>query len=224
MSTPNRFSMYAFWRSSATYRVRVALSLKGLAADEHTIDLDRGDQRDPKFLAVNPMGAVPTLVDREAAGSPPLSQSMAILEFLDETTPEPPLLPSDPHGRARVRSLASMLTADTHPLVVPRIRRYLTDAGLDAAAWRRWQIQWFSTGLVAYEKRLVTEKGTGTYSHGDAVTMADICMASIVMVARVFDIVVPDVPTIDRIMASCEAQPAFVAADPWRQDGAPPRK
>jgi maleylacetoacetate isomerase len=224
MTTPNRFSMYAFWRSSATYRVRVALALKGLAADEHAIDLDRGEQRDPTFLAVNPMGAVPTLIDHASAGSPPLSQSIASLEFLDETTPEPPLLPSDPHGRARVRSLAAMLTADTHPLVVPRIRRYLTDAGLDAAAWRRWQIQWFTTGLAAYEQRLVAEKGTAAYSHGDAVTMADICMASIVMVARVFDIVVPDVPTVDRIMASCEAQPAFAAADPWRQDGAPPRK
>jgi maleylacetoacetate isomerase len=224
MSTQNRFSMYAFWRSSATYRVRVALNLKGLTADEHAIDLDRGEQRDSSFLAVNPMGAVPTLIDAEAGeSSPPLSQSLAILEFLDETTPRPPLLPSDPHGRARVRSLAAMLTADTHPLVVPRLKRYLTEAGFDAAAWRRWQIHWFTTGLAAYEQRLATEAATGTYSHGDAVTMADICMASIVMVARVFDIVVPDVPTIDRIMASCEAQPAFAAANPWRQEGAPPK-
>jgi maleylacetoacetate isomerase len=223
MNPENRFAMHAFWRSSATYRVRVALRLKGLAADEQAIDLDRGEQRATDFLAVNPMGAVPTLIDRAEPDAPPLSQSLAILEFLDETHPEPPLLPRDPHGRARVRSLAATMTADTHPLVVPRIRRYLTENGFDAAAWRRWQIHWFTTGLTAYEQRLVSEKGTGAYSHGDALTIADICMASVVMVARVFDIAVANTPTVDRIMAACEAQPAFAAANPWRQAGAPPK-
>jgi maleylacetoacetate isomerase len=119
------FEMFAFWRSSATYRVRVALALKGLTVDERLVDLDAGDQHAEAFLRINPLGAIPALV---APGHMPLTQSLAILEFLDETHPSPPLLPSDPHGRARVRSIAGMLAADTHPLIVPRVKRYLTRA------------------------------------------------------------------------------------------------
>jgi maleylacetoacetate isomerase len=222
MSDPARFEMYSFWRSSATYRIRVALALKGLTAEEHDIDLDRGEQRDPKFLAINPMGGVPTLIDQSSGASTvPLTQSVAILEFLDEVAPTPPLLPSDPHGRARVRSLASMLTSDTHPLVVPRIKKYLLANGFDDAAWRRWQINWFTTGLQAFEERLVHDRIAGSYCHGDTVTMADICMASVIVVSRVFKIDVPDIPTVNRIMASCEQQTAFANADPRRQTGAP---
>jgi maleylacetoacetate isomerase len=217
-----RFENYSFWRSSATYRVRVALALKGLKAEEHDIDLDRGEQRDPKFLAVNPMGAVPALIDHApGASNTPITQSIAILEFLDEIAPTPPLLPSDPHGRARVRSLASMLTSDTHPLVVPRIKKYLMANGFDDASWRKWQINWFTTGLQAFEQRLVHEGIAGGYCHGDSVTMADICMASIVVVTRVFKIDVPDIPTVNGIMTRCEDQPAFAGADPRVQSGAP---
>lgn len=217
---PARFELYAFWRTSATYRVRVALNLKGLAADEHQVNLIEGGQHDPAFLAVNPMAAIPALIDRE--GPPqPITQSLAILEFLDETAPNPPLLPPDPHGRARVRSLALLLAADTHPMITPRIRGYLTkSAGFDDAAWKAWQTQWFTAGLQGFEKRLA-EPGTGTFCHGDAVTTADICLASIIVVMRVFGIVVPGIPTIDRIMAACEAQDAFARADPKRQIGAP---
>lgn len=218
-----RFELFSYWRTSATYRVRVALNLKGLQAKEHNINLDAGEQRSEAYLKINPMGAIPALIDH-SPGQPatPLTQSQAILEFLDEIHPEPPLLPADPHGRARVRSLVAMLAADTHPLITPRIRKYLTTTGgFDDAAWRAWQIQWFTTGLQALEQRLVNEPGTGRFCHGDALTMADVCLASIIVVARVFKIEVPDIPTVMRIMADCEKLEAFAKADPRKQAGAP---
>jgi len=213
------YQLYAFWRSSAAYRVRVALALKGLTAEEHTIDLDAGDQRTEGYLKINPLGVVPALI---VPGHPPISQSLAILEYLNETTPNPPLLPPDPLGRARVRSIASSLAADTHPLLVPRIRKYLTKTGgFDDAAWRAWQIHWFTTGLQALEKRLVTEPGTGSYCHGDSITIADILLASVVAVMRVFKVPISDIPTVERIMALCETHEAFAKANPLRQEGAP---
>ena len=213
------YQLYAFWRSSATYRVRVALALKGLSADEQMIDLDAGDQRGGDFLKINPLGAIPALI---VPGQPPLTQSLAILEYLDETVPNPPLLPADPLGRARVRSIAAGLAADTHPLVVPRVRHYLTTTGgFDAAAWRAWQTQWFTAGLQALETRLSTEAATGVYCHGDSVTIADILLLSVVAVMRVFKIAVAGIPTIDRIVALCETQEAFAKAAPFRQVGAP---
>jgi maleylacetoacetate isomerase/maleylpyruvate isomerase len=231
MSTPStqaRFELFAFWRTSATYRVRVALNLKGLTAHENIVDIDKNEQRSEDFLAINPLGAIPALIDhdheRDAAGNEraPLTQSTAILEYLEEVQPSPPLLPADPYGRARVRSLALMLAADTHPLITPRVKKYLTTEGkLDDAAWRAWQIRWFSTGLQAVERKLFRDRETGTFAHGDAVTMADICLASIVVVTRVFKIEVPGIPTIDRIMGACEQLEAFTRADPSKQEGAP---
>ncbi len=218
MTEPS-FELYGFWRSSATYRVRVALALKGLSAREHTIDLDAGDQRGETFLKINPLGALPALI---VPGQAPLTQSLAILEYLEETVPRPPLLPADPLGRARVRSIAAGLAADNHPLVVPRVRGYLTTTGgFDAAAWRVWQSHWFTMGLQALERRLASGPATGTYCHGDSVTIADILLMSIVAVMRVFAISVADVPTVDRIVALCSAQEAFAKADPLRQAGAP---
>jgi maleylacetoacetate isomerase len=212
------FELYAFWRTSATFRVRVALSLKGLAAHEHFVNIDAGEHRAPAFLEINPLGAIPALVQ---PGQPPMTQSIAILEYLDEIAPTPPLLPGDPLGRARVRSIAAMLTSDTHPLIVPRVKRYLLDHGFDDASWRAWQIHWFSTGLKAVEQRLGTETDTGLYCHGDAITMADICLVSITAILKVFKITVADIPLIDRIVARCEAEPAFAKADPFKQVGAP---
>ncbi len=213
------YELFAFWRTSATYRVRVAMKMKGLTAHEHIIDLDRGDQREAGFLAINPMGAIPALIE---AGHPPLTQSLAILEFLDETAPTPPLLPTDPHGRARVRSIAAMLAADTHPFVTPRVRRYLqSKGGFDDAAWRAWQIQWFTTGLQAVEQRLASEAQTGAFCHGDQVTLADIVLASIPAVMQVFKIEVAGTPTVDRIVALCNTLDAFAESAPHRQVGAP---
>ena len=219
MAEQPQFELFAFWRTSATYRVRVALNLKGIAAHERIVNLDAGEQRSAAFLKINPLGAIPALVE---AGQPPLTQSLAILEFLDELQPSPPLLPKDLHGRARVRSIAAMLAADTHPLVTPRVKKYLTSTGgFDDAAWRAWQLQWFGTGLAAVEQRLATEAGTGRFCHGDQPTMADICLASILAVMRIFQISVPVTPTIDRIMVACDAHDAFARAEPRRQAGAP---
>lgn len=219
MTDQPQFELFSFWRTSATYRVRVALNLKGLKAQERNINIDAGEQRSEAYLKINPLGGIPTLVE---AGHPPLTQSSAILEFIDEIHPSPPLLPTDPHGRARVRAIAAMLTADTHPLVTPRIKKYLTTTGgFDDAAFRAWQLHWFTTGLVAVEQRLASETATGKFCHGDQPTIADICLASILAVMRVFKMTVPDTPTIDRIIAACDAHEAFTKADPYKQDGAP---
>jgi len=223
MPSQPRFELFSYWRTSATYRVRVVLNLKGLVADERNVDLDAGEQRSPEFLKINPLGAIPALIDREAGRSrAPLTQSLAILEYLEDVQPAPAILPADAYDRARVRGLAAMLAADTHPLIVGRVKKYLTTEGkFDEAAWRAWQIQWFSTGLKAVEQRLASEAETGTFCHGESPTMADICLASILVVMRVFKIEVAGIPTVDRIMATCEAIDAFAKADPRRQAGAP---
>jgi len=223
MTASHRFELFSFWRSSATYRVRVACNLKGIARQETNVDIDAGEQHAEAFRRVNPLGGIPALIDHGPGESAlPITQSLAILEFLDETHPQPPLLPADPHGRARVRSIAQMLTADTHPLITPRVRSYLTSAGgFDADAWRAWQLQWFGAGLRAVEARLVAEAPTGRFCHGDQPGLADICLASLFTVMRVFRIDFDDIPTCKRILAECEQLEAFAAADPMRQVGAP---
>ncbi|MGI4778847.1 MAG: maleylacetoacetate isomerase [Janthinobacterium lividum] len=223
MADSTRFELFSYWRTSATYRVRVAFNLKGLVPREHDVNIDTGEQRRPEFLKINPMAAIPALIDHGDGENPaPLTQSLAILEFLEETVPSPALLPADAHGRARVRALAQMLAVDTHPLITPRVKKYLTTEGrFDEAAWRAWQIQWFGTGLRAVEQRLANEAETGRFCHGDTPTMADICLASIIAVMRVFKIEVDGIPTVMRIMESCEALDAFVKADPRRQADAP---
>lgn len=219
MANQPAFELYAFWRTSATYRVRVALNLKGLQANERFVNVDAAEHRSEDFLKINPMGAIPALV---VPGRPPLTQSLAILEFLEELQPQPPLLPADLYARARVRSIAAMLAVDIHPLITPRIKKQLMETnGFDDAAWRAWQTKWFSTGLRAMEQRLGPDQETGRFCHGDAPTMADICLASIIVVMRIFKITVPETPTIDRIIAACEALDAFSKADPMRQVGAP---
>jgi maleylacetoacetate isomerase/maleylpyruvate isomerase len=222
MSDQTRLELFAFWRTSATYRVRVALNLKGIAADERFVNIDANEHRSPAFLQVNPLGGLPALIDRAAPDAPPLTQSLAILEFLEEIHPAVTLLPETPHARARVRSLASMLVADTHPLIVPRVAKYLTETGhFDAGALRAWRTHWFTTGLQAFEQRLATEAATGAFCHGDRITIADICLASIKVVMPIFKIEVPDTPIVDRIFAACEAHEAFAKAAPLRQFGAP---
>jgi maleylacetoacetate isomerase/maleylpyruvate isomerase len=219
MAQQPAFELFAFWRSSATFRIRVALNLKGLRASEHLVDIDAGAQHHAGFLALNPLAAIPAL---RVPGQAPLTQSLAILEYLDELQPAPPLLPGDLYGRARVRSIAAMLASDTHPLVTPRVKKYLTArAAFDAAAWRAWQLEWFGTGMRALEQRLASEAVSGKFCHGEKPTIADICLASVVAVMRVFEIAIADTPTIDRVMAACDAHEAFAKAEPRRQQGAP---
>ncbi len=223
MDETTRFELFSYWRTSATYRVRVAFNLKGVAVQERNVDIDAGEQRSPEFLKINPMAAIPALIDHgDGQSAAPLTQSLAILEFIEETIPTPALLPADPHGRARVRSLAQMAAVDAHPLITPRVKKYLTTEGrFDDAAWRAWQVQWFGTGLRAIEQRLANEPETGRFCHGDTPTVADICLASILAVMRVFKIEIDGIPTVTRIVEACEALDAFAKADPRRQAGAP---
>lgn len=212
--------MYGFWRSAASFRVRIALNLKGFAYTEQMIDLDAGEQYASAYQAINPQAAVPSVFIDDG---PPLTQSLAILEYLEETYPEVALLPSGPRERARVRSLALVFAADHHPLIVPRIRRYLTDelkvSDEQKTAWIRY---WFREGLVQGEARLAGDPDTGRFCHGDAPTLADLCLISQVMGARGFQVDMPDLPTISRIAQSCLDLDAFARAQPSRQSGAPP--
>jgi maleylacetoacetate isomerase/maleylpyruvate isomerase len=221
MTDPDRFELYGFWRSSATYRVRVALNFKGLRARETNVDIDAGEQHGEAFRAVNPLGGIPALVDH-GGDATPITQSLAILEFLEELHPQPPLLPADPHGRARVRSIAAMTAVDVTTLITPRVRGWLkTRGGFDDAAVRAWLQHWFGAGLQAVERRLSSESATGRFCHGDAPSFADICLTGTCITARLLGLEIEDIPTVRRIAAGCEALDAFARADPRRQAGAP---
>lgn len=213
--------LYGFWRSLATYRVRVALALKGVQAEEISIDILNGKQFTEEYRALNPQSVVPALVVDE--DGPPLFQSLAILEYLEETVPQPPLLPVDARGRARVRGLALIAAADGHPLIVPRIRAYLEkEMGLDEAARNKWLAHWTQKALDAIEVHLAGEKETGRYCHGDELSFADICLAGQVIAATAyFKCDTSTLPTAMRIYGECMKLPAFERAHPLRQAGAP---
>jgi maleylacetoacetate isomerase len=212
--------LYGFWRSLASYRVRVALAMKGMHAEEISIDLLKGKQNEDDYLAVNPQGVVPALVLDE--GGPPLFQSLAILEYLEETHPQPALLPKDPRGRARVRGLALIAAADGHPLVTPRIRTYLEkEMKQDEAARNRWLGHWTLRALEAIEGHLSKEKETGRFCHGDSPTIADICVASQMIAALAyFNVDTKAMPTAMRIYNQCMEIDAFAKAHPLKQSGA----
>ena len=213
--------LYGFWRSLATYRVKVALALKDIKVDEVSIDLLKGEQHNPDYTAVNPQAVVPALVLDD--GGPPLFQSLAILEYLEETRPHPPLLPKDPRGRARVRALALISAADGHPLVVPRIRTYLEkEMHQDEAARNKWLAHWSLKALEAIESHLKNERETGRFCHGDSVTMADICLAGqVIGAAGYFKCDLSGVPTAMRVYEECMKIDAFSRAHPLKQPGAP---
>ena len=211
--------MYGFWRSIASFRVRAALNLKGLAYEEEMIDLLKGEQYAPAYRAINSQAALPTLI---VDGGPPLTQSLAIIEYLEELHPNPPLLPPDALGRARVRSIALLLAADHHPLIVPRIRRHLAEVvGLDDDQVTAWILHWFREALVLAEARLAGDAATGEFCHGDAPTLADLCLVGQAVVARGFRIDTAQFPTVHRITDACLALDAFARAQPLRQPGAP---
>jgi len=211
--------MFSFWRSLATYRVRIALNLKGIKPDEEVdINLMKGHQRDASYRAVNPMMALPALVDGDG---PILFESLAIIEYLDETRPDPPLLPKDARGRARARGLAQIVACDSHPLIVPRVREYLEDdLKIDEPARMAWCRHWHSRALTALEAHLNSPQ-TGRYCHGDAVTIADICLASQAAGATFFGVDLAPFPNVARIAATCAQIDAFARAHPLKQPGAP---
>lgn len=213
----SNLALYNYFRSSTSVRVRAALNLKGLAYDYVPLSLLKGEQAGADHLALNPSGLVPTLVTPQG----PLPQSMAILEWLEEVHPEPALLPADPWGRARVRSLAQIVAADIHPVNNLRILKHLeTEFGVDAAGKAAWFRTWACAGLQALETRLAAEPDTGNFCHGDSVTLADLCLYAQVLNNARFCVDMSPYPTIERIHANCMDVPALDAAAPANQPDA----
>jgi maleylacetoacetate isomerase len=210
---------FSFWRSLASFRVRIALNLKGLAADVVFVDLDADANRAEAYRSVNPQMALPALVLDDGNT---LFQSLAIIEYLDELHPAPPLLPSDALGRARVRGLALIVACEGHPLLVPRVRRYLDHElnlrDTQQAAWRR---HWTVETLSALEGHLAGDKATARFCHGDTPTLADICMVGHVHAAVTQQIDLAPYPTVKRIFETAMALPAFAKAHPLVQPDTP---
>jgi maleylpyruvate isomerase len=208
--------LYSYFRSSAAYRVRIALNLKGLAYATEPVHLlkDGGQQLLPAYTRLNPLALIPTLVDGPAV----LTQSLAIIEYLEETHPIPPLLPPTPIARARVRALALSIACDIHPLNNLRVLRYLKrELHLPDDARDAWYLHWVRTGLLALERMLAESSETGTYCHGGTPTLADICLVPQVFNARRMDCDLSAMPNIVRIDAACRALPAFEQAAPENQ-------
>jgi maleylacetoacetate isomerase len=213
--------LYGYWRSSAAYRVRIALNLKGLAYETRPVHLvrDGGEQHAPDYRALNPQELVPCLVDRGQV----LTQSLAILEYLEETHPAPPLLPADPAGRARARALAQVVACDLHPLGNLRVLQHLvTQFGADEAAKGVWSRHWINEGLRALEAMLAGHVATGRFCHGDTPGIADACLVPQVYNAVRWKVSLDDYPTIRRINEACQALEAFQLAAPEAQSDAPP--
>jgi maleylacetoacetate isomerase len=209
--------LYTYYRSQASFRVRIALNLKGLAREDVFLHLERGDQFAPEYRALNPQMVVPTLIDGETR----LFQSLAILEYLEEKYPKPPLLPRDIAARAWVRGLALINIADSHPLIVPRIRHYLTDElGLGEAPLRGWIGHWLGAGLAAMEALLAGHAESGRFCHGDTPTIADIGVVTQVTPARTFGVDLAPYERVVRVYDSCMAIPAFADAHPAKQPDA----
>jgi maleylacetoacetate isomerase len=203
--------LYGYFRSSAAFRVRIALALKGLAYDYCAVHLARNEQHGEPYAALSAARLVPQLVDGETS----LSQSLAIIEYLDELHPQPPLLPGTAADRARVRSLALDVACEIHPLNNLRVLRYLKrELKVDEAAKDAWVRHWVEQGLAVVERRLAGDARTGRYCHGDAPTLADCVLVPQIFNARRFACRLDDVPTVMRVFDACMALPAFQAAQP----------
>jgi len=199
--------------------VRIALNLKGLAYDAVPVHLlrDGGEQLQPAYRAINPAGLLPALDDGAAA----IGQSLAIIEYLDESRPNAPLLPADAAGRARVRALALTIAADTHPLGNLRVLKYLTGVlNVTEEQKQAWLHHWMGTGLAAFEQLLATDARTGRFCHGDTPTLADCCLVPQVFNALRFQLDLAPYPIIQRIYDACAELPAFQQAHPAQQPDA----
>jgi maleylacetoacetate isomerase len=212
--------LFSYWRSLATYRVRIALNLKGIKLDEViTVNLHEGKQRDDQYRKINPMMALPALIENDGTV---LFESLAILEYLDETHPNPPLLPKEPKARARVRGLAQIIACDTHPLIVPRVREYLaSEYKIDEAGVMKWGNHWHMSSLKALETNLAGAKETGRFAQGDQLTIADICLCGQAVGAAYFKCDLAPFPTFKRIVEECNKFSAVASAHPLKQPGAP---
>ncbi|ANQ86838.1 maleylpyruvate isomerase [Azoarcus olearius] len=211
--------LYTYFRSSAAYRVRIALNLKGLDYHPMPVHLarDGGEHRGEDYLAVNPAALVPALAEDGRV----LTQSMAIIEYLDETHPAPPLLPGAPTDRARIRAIAQAIACDIHPINNLRVLQYLgREFGVDEAGRNAWYRHWVETGLAVVEKMLAGDARTGAFCHGDTPTLADCCLVPQVFNARRFNCRLEHMPTVLRIAERCEAVEAFRRAAPANQPDA----
>ena len=208
-------TLYTYWRSSAAYRVRIALNLKGLPWSPKSVDLRSGAQSGVGFKLLNPQGMIPYLIDGEIG----LNQSVAIIEWLDETYPEPPLLPADPLARARIRAAALTIACDIHPLNNLRVLKYLrSEFGQDQDAIDTWSRHWIEAGFESLEE--IAEGSTGPYLFGDTVTLADICLVPQMYNARRMQADVARFPKLGAIDKALVAIPAFNTARPEAQPDA----
>ena len=203
--------LYGYFRSSASFRVRIALELKGLSYDYRAVHLPRSEQLGERYAAVSATRLVPQLVDGEAS----LGQSLAIIEYLDEQYPEPPLLPGGALDRARIRALALDIACEIHPLNNLRVLRYLVrELAVGEDAKNRWYRHWVEQGLAAVERRLAGEPQTGRHCHGDAPTLADCVLVPQIFNAQRFDCRTDAMPTVMRVFDACMALPAFERSQP----------
>jgi maleylacetoacetate isomerase len=210
---------FSFWRSQASFRVRIALNLKKIPSEAVFVNLDANEQHTDEFRRVNPQMALPALVWEDGTT---LFQSLAILEYLEETHPAPPLLPADAKGRARVRALALMVACEGHPLVTPRVRRYLDhELNLRDEQQTAWRKHWTRETLAALEGHLAGDKATGRFCHGDQPTLADICLVGHAALAGLLQIDLAPWPTVKRIFEAAMAMPEFATAHPLAQPDTP---
>jgi maleylacetoacetate isomerase len=210
--------LYGYFRSSAAYRVRIALNLKGLAYDQTFVHLARLEQLAESFAAINPQKLLPVL---KTDSGQLLTQSLAIIEYLEEIHPQPALLPKDPLERARVRALALAVACEIHPINNPRVLRYITGKlGVSEAQRDDWYRHWVEEGLQAVEQMLVSSPQTGRFCHGDSPTLADLCLVPQVANGRRFKADLSGCPTVLRIDAECQKLKAFADAAPANQPDA----
>lgn len=208
--------LYGYWRSSAAYRCRIALAIKGLSYDFTSVHLRKngGEQKLPEFLGLNPQALVPALVVDDAV----LTQSMAIIEWLDETAPGPALMPTDPLARAKVRAFAQSIACEIHPLQNLRVLKYIkAELGADQTAVDAWCRKWIGGGLAACESLLATQPDGQRYCFGDEASLADICLAPQIYSARRFGVDISDLQRILELERIYAEDPAFVAAHPDAQ-------
>ena len=210
--------LYDFFRSSTSVRVRIVLSLKGIAYDQHAVHLRKGEQRDAEFLALNPQGLVPALVFDDGTI---LTQSLAIMEYLDEIYPEPALLPADSKAKVRVRALAYAIACEIHPLNNLRILKFIhKNYNVDDQGAADWFCHWVTETFGPVETLLSKSSETGLFCHGDTPSIADICLFAQMVNNHRFDVDMSPYPTLARIFEQCMLLPAFETALPQHQPDA----